>query len=937
MPSKTAFSERLVRPGGIPSIALGYVVLLAGLIAVTDPIATDPPRGWPARHVLYPAYEAPVSSAESAPMQLVRQYEQSGAIPQGSVPDIGRGDRYGQTVLGHQPLAYWRLDDDAVVMTDETGRYSGTHPTEVVRVDEAGTESAHTRYDGRDDYSIVQSMSEFHASSELSVELWIRNLDLDRRSIPISKAGGLTRSDSEWWVEWQQDNRVSFRVWQKPGSVLQVVSSRSYDSYWHHVVATYDRSSIRLYVDGELAGKANYSGDLYRVNAPLVLGNVRRGLSTTAFRGDVDDVAIYERPLLPSEVTEHYEIGGTTIREYTADAVWWKLLPSSWKEHASWQMTLSEEAVVEAVLVEGREVKETEENFQTSYLGLKPDILGVAYAVPNELIGGQTTIALVARGSPPAPEIKFFMTRPTSQPAGGVGTVPPSSSAASAAPDDPWWKTNLWVACLLTLMLVVIMSALVRWSYGQLRAIGFSPRQRFALTAVFAALFVFSTLTTNLDIQIFKGVGERYWLYGPLRGLTLSGFGPIIDALFVLPMLPYLLLSDALGMTSEFALNAAMRIPMLVGTLFMLAAATRLARAAGLSDARTRTLVFVLLLNPIVLVWVVWHPEAIIVGLVALAVAFVFENRVALGGVLFGTAVASKYWPLFAGPVLLMFVWRSRDWRSAVKWVVAGGATVFALIASYWIPTMLSLSSFGEFARLLEQRFPYFGGSQASSFSTIWSLYKVPQEIASSAAAKSTVAGLEQRSFFVVLAFFVLISALYARQKPTKLPLIVSLAAVFSIAASVNSLSVAGFALWGLPFLVIALQSSIRWSNTVLMLAVASWSSAVLVTVFVEPVSYWFLHSSVAVDEVALATSDWLARYVVNSTLASGFGFVFCLTLAGVGVLLTAGLVPWSGSRLFNRWRGIWSQPNVSTGGWSNQLRRGSQREGLRGESDHVS
>ena len=935
MRSSTAGVGRLARHAVVPLIALGYVLLLFGLMVLTDPIASEAPHGWPARHVLYPAYGAPVSPTGSAPLELVRRYEQAGALAEGQVPDIGRGDRYARTVLAARPLAYWRLEDNGAVMSDEVGRYVGTHPTAAVQVDEAGTENAYARYDGREDYSIVRSLSGSPSSSELTVELWMRNRDPDRRSFPITKAGGQTRSDSSWWVEWRRDNRVNFRVWRGPGSFVQVVSSRSYDPYWHHVVATFGRSSVRLYVDGAFAGEAEYRGDLYRVDAPLVIGNVAQGDAATAFRGDVDDVAIYERALSPNEVTEHYETGGTTMSEYTADAVWWDLLPASWKQHGDWQMKLPEGVAVETALVEREVVEETDESLDMSYLGSKPDLLGVAYDVPNGLIDERTTIALVARGNPPAPEIKFFMTRPTSNPAGGVASLPSSSSAASSAPENPWWKTNWWLASLLALLLAVTMSGLVRWSHSQLRDIGLSARQWLALGVVFGGLVVFSTLTTNLDIQIFKGVGERYWLHGPLRGLTLSGYGPIIDALFVVPMLPYLLLSDAFGITSEFALNAALRIPMLVGTLFMVAAAARLARAVGIGDAHTRRLVFILLLNPVVLLWAVWHPEAMIVGLVTLGVAYVFENRFALGGAVFGTAVASKYWPLFAGPMLLVFVWRGSGWKSVARWAVGGAAAVCGLIGSYWAPTFLSLSSFGEFTRLLQQRLPYFGGSEASSYSTIWSLYRIPQEIAS-AGAKSTVSALEQGSFLIVLAFVTAITALCARQKATKLSLVVALGAIFSIAAGVNSLSVAGFALWGLPFLAIALQSTIRWSRTVLMLGVASWSSGVLVAVFIEPVSYWLLHSSLSLDQAAFDMSDWLARYVVNPTLANGFGFVFCLTLAATGVLLTVELLPWTGSSLLDRWRRVWSPVNVRRAAWSRLLPNRSWREALRSGSDHL-
>ena len=70
---------------------------------------------------------------------------------------------------------------------------------------------------------------------------------------------------------------------------------------WHHVVATYDGTSSKLYVDGSLEGQVAIAGTITPSTAPLAIG--RNGIQDTdRFRGSIDDVRIYDRALSAAEV-----------------------------------------------------------------------------------------------------------------------------------------------------------------------------------------------------------------------------------------------------------------------------------------------------------------------------------------------------------------------------------------------------------------------------------------------------------------------------------------------------------------------------------------------------------------------------------------------------------------------------------------------------------
>lgn len=79
---------------------------------------------------------------------------------------------------------------------------------------------------------------------------------------------------------------------------------------WHHVVASHEAASAVLYLDGEpISSGVGSAESLADTLAPLVIG--ANSQTNYPFTGELDEVAIYARPLLPSEVARHYEIGKT--------------------------------------------------------------------------------------------------------------------------------------------------------------------------------------------------------------------------------------------------------------------------------------------------------------------------------------------------------------------------------------------------------------------------------------------------------------------------------------------------------------------------------------------------------------------------------------------------------------------------------------------------
>jgi hypothetical protein len=79
---------------------------------------------------------------------------------------------------------------------------------------------------------------------------------------------------------------------------------------WHHVVGTYDGTTLTLYVDGVLASaNQNVGEQVSSVGSKADIGSQSTSAPTGLLDGLLDEVALYDHALTPERVAEHYRIG----------------------------------------------------------------------------------------------------------------------------------------------------------------------------------------------------------------------------------------------------------------------------------------------------------------------------------------------------------------------------------------------------------------------------------------------------------------------------------------------------------------------------------------------------------------------------------------------------------------------------------------------------
>lgn len=106
---------------------------------------------------------------------------------------------------------------------------------------------------------------------------------------------------------------------------LRYVAVNAYPSAnaWHHLVGTYDGSTMRYYIDGSLVASANYSGTITPNTHPLRIGCT---YAPEYFRGMIDDVRISDVARSPAWIkAEYYSGRDALITHATAEVIGYEI------------------------------------------------------------------------------------------------------------------------------------------------------------------------------------------------------------------------------------------------------------------------------------------------------------------------------------------------------------------------------------------------------------------------------------------------------------------------------------------------------------------------------------------------------------------------------------------------------------------------------------
>ncbi len=158
-------------------------------------------------------------------------------------------------------------------------------------------------FDGDNDCIEVPDMGQF-GQAQLTIALWMRQDAVDACS-PIAKPVDLSDTANTWQLETTTTGQISFTSSHGQNTNARVTTPASTITVgqWHHVAATYNGTTKRVYVDGVQVASGNTGGSLTYSNDSVWIGcDDNNGSPGMRFNGALDEVQLFSRALSLLEI-----------------------------------------------------------------------------------------------------------------------------------------------------------------------------------------------------------------------------------------------------------------------------------------------------------------------------------------------------------------------------------------------------------------------------------------------------------------------------------------------------------------------------------------------------------------------------------------------------------------------------------------------------------
>lgn len=213
-------------------------------------------------------------------------------------------------------VAYWSMRNSGTTVYDEKGANNGTATGNTLFSVDNGVVGAGADMDGDGDYITAFTPSSLTA---WTISAWVRLDKLGSATTNVSTfIGGYVAATTShrWYLRSEDGGKIRLGI--GGGSVLSdAVLSQD---VWHHVAATWDGTTARLWVDS--SGKSLAGSGLTTAFPPFACpigaffdadGHIytANGNANAYLDGQIDEVRIYNVALTADEIKQLYRMGRT--------------------------------------------------------------------------------------------------------------------------------------------------------------------------------------------------------------------------------------------------------------------------------------------------------------------------------------------------------------------------------------------------------------------------------------------------------------------------------------------------------------------------------------------------------------------------------------------------------------------------------------------------
>jgi hypothetical protein len=225
--------------------------------------------------------------------------------------DPNASSSYVEDVLSTPGLvSLWRLGESSGTLAGDAKRANPGAYVNGVLLGEPGalsTDPGNTaaRFDGSNDHVSVPDASSLDTGDRFTLEAWVRRT----RTSSTGTHRVMSKGDGSYTFGFGNDV-LTLRK-QAAGDVLRANVSTTDTATFHHVVATKEGATARLYIDGvDVTDRASVPGSvpvIANTTSPLNLGRTTNG--TAYLPAILDEVSIYGVALTAAQVAQHFRAG----------------------------------------------------------------------------------------------------------------------------------------------------------------------------------------------------------------------------------------------------------------------------------------------------------------------------------------------------------------------------------------------------------------------------------------------------------------------------------------------------------------------------------------------------------------------------------------------------------------------------------------------------
>jgi type II secretory pathway pseudopilin PulG len=199
-------------------------------------------------------------------------------------------------------VGHWKLDETSgTTAADSSGKGNNGTLVNGPNLMPTGGLIGGTLYcDGINDYVNCGNAASLNITGAITLAVWVKTNDAGNSQYNYFVGKG----DTSYAIQHQSSNQIEFFIydngaWYNTWYALNT----SFNGFWHHLAGTYDRSQLKLYVDGVLRDTEAHIGSIKSTAYNVYIGENSQETGCY-YNGNIDDVRIYNRALSANEIAQ---------------------------------------------------------------------------------------------------------------------------------------------------------------------------------------------------------------------------------------------------------------------------------------------------------------------------------------------------------------------------------------------------------------------------------------------------------------------------------------------------------------------------------------------------------------------------------------------------------------------------------------------------------